>query len=213
MTIVRGPLHRAFGRASVRVSSAGGQRTGADGQQPGPSREPLAPIISDEALPRLVAELLPGFDPAAVSWQRVDPRGFRRELFVSWVTVLVLTLPFVTLLRWRLLPIVVVLLAWSALASWQAVRHIGWAVDGDAVHVKSGWIWRRVSIARFAKIQAVTFAESPFDRRARMASVRVDTAGARGSSSLVLVPYLSRATAESLHVLLSAAAARTAFRW
>jgi membrane protein YdbS with pleckstrin-like domain len=70
-----------------------------------------------------------------------------------------------------------------------------------------------MTIARFSKIQTVSLHESPFDRRAAMASVAVDTAGAGDLSHRVDVPYLARDVAESLSHRLAAEAARTSFRW
>jgi membrane protein YdbS with pleckstrin-like domain len=78
---------------------------------------------------------------------------------------------------------------------------------------RSGWLWRRVTVARVAKIQAVTWCESPFDRRAAMARIRVDTAGAGERSHRVNIPYLPRETARDLHHRLAARAAGAAFRW
>ncbi len=91
--------------------------------------------------------------------------------------------------------------------------HLGWAVGDQAVLFRSGWLWRELTIARFNKIQAVTLSESPFDRRARMASVAVDTAGAAAAAHRVAIPYLARSTADDLHRRLSDEAARTAFKW
>jgi membrane protein YdbS with pleckstrin-like domain len=55
--------------------------------------------------------------------------------------------------------------------------------------------------------------ESPFDRRAAMARVRVDTAGAGDLSHRVAIPYLPKETALALCATLGAAAARTEFQW
>ena len=78
---------------------------------------------------------------------------------------------------------------------------------------RSGWLWRELTVARFNKMQAVSLGESPFDRRARMASIRVDTAGAGNTSHRVNIPYLARRTADALYHQLCGEAARTAFRW
>ena len=69
------------------------------------------------------------------------------------------------------------------------------------------------TFARFSKLQAVSMTQSPFDRRHRMASVRVDTAGAGEASHRVDIPYLDVETATRLFGQLGTAAARTAFRW
>jgi membrane protein YdbS with pleckstrin-like domain len=81
------------------------------------------------------------------------------------------------------------------------------------VMMRSGWIWRQITLARVNKIQAVAMHESPFDRRAAMARVRVDTAGAGQFSHRVDIPYLDHDIARNLAHRLSMNAASTAFRW
>jgi putative membrane protein len=93
------------------------------------------------------------------------------------------------------------------------IAHLGWALGDRAVMFRSGWLVREITIARFAKIQVVTLAESPFDRRYEMASVRIDTAGVANLSHRVDIPYLSRNTAGALYHALTLEAARTTFRW
>ncbi len=70
-----------------------------------------------------------------------------------------------------------------------------------------------VTITPVAKIQTVTATESPFDRRAAMAAVQVDTASGRELSQRLHIPYLARDTARALFARLSAQAAQTAVRW
>ena len=78
---------------------------------------------------------------------------------------------------------------------------------------RSGWLWRNLTVAPVVKIQAVDCRESPFDRRAVMARVQVDTAGASERSHRVTIPYLARETAQALYARLAVQAAQTAFRW
>jgi membrane protein YdbS with pleckstrin-like domain len=63
------------------------------------------------------------------------------------------------------------------------------------------------------KIQVVGRAESPFDRRAAMAGLRVDTAGSASPVHRISIPYLARETAAALHERLALQTAQTAFRW
>ena len=84
---------------------------------------------------------------------------------------------------------------------------------GDAIVFKSGWLWRRVTVARFSKIQAVARLESPFNRRTEMATVKVDTAGAGHAEHAVEIPFLGAETATALAATLDARAEETAFRW
>jgi membrane protein YdbS with pleckstrin-like domain len=114
---------------------------------------------------------------------------------------------------WRGLLLGVVAIPWSVLAAHRYTRHLGWSASGAVVAFKSGWLWRRTTIARVSRIQAVTLRESPFDRRAAMARVRVDTAGANERSHRIDIPYLGRAAAADLQLRLAAQAADTAFHW
>jgi uncharacterized membrane protein YdbT with pleckstrin-like domain len=191
------------------VDTAGGT-TGSDAAAIG--ADALAPIVASSELPQLLRELLPEIELTSVGWNPVDPRGFRRALKGFVVAACLLAAPFVLMLRWWTLVLLGVLLVWAFFSARQYVRHLGWALTDRAVLFRSGWLWRYVSVARFAKIQAVTLNESPFDRRARMRRVTVDTAGA-GDAHRVDIPYLARPTADEIYRRLEAEAARTKFRW
>jgi putative membrane protein len=210
LTIVEGPLHRLFGRASVRVDTAGGSALPEEGSA---RREWLVPLIRKDALPSLLREVLPELDPEAVAWRPAHPRAFVRKLKSSVVAGAVVALAFVVMLRWWDLALLAVLVSWAFVHARLYVAHLGHAVTDGAVLFRSGWLWRHTTIARFSKLQAVTIHESPFDRRAGMAGVHVDTAGAAATSHRVYVPYLSLGDARALYASLSAQAARTTFRW
>lgn len=209
LTIREGPLHRLLRRVSVRVDTAGGGG-GAEGER---AREWLAPLVRKRALGELVREIVPGVDLAAASWRKAPARAFRRRLKPLLIVVTLVALPLAFFYRWWAMPGVAILTAFSVLHARLSVAHLGWALTEGAVLFRSGWLWRHVTVARFAKIQAVTLFASPFDRRAAMATVDVDTAGADPLSHRVRIPYLERADAEALYARLSAEAARSAFRW
>ena len=206
LTVREGPLHRLTGRVSVRADTAGGHGDQASKTQ----REWLAPILPRDHLPAFVAGILPELDFAGVDWRPVAPRAFRRAVKEGLVLVTALTLGSIGLLGWGSLAVPAVLLPLAVVHARLAVRHLGWAVTDRAVLFRSGWLWRRMSVARFARIQAVALHESPFDRRARMARVRVDTAGAGDLSHRVDIPYLPAATAEGLCARLAEQAGRAA---
>jgi membrane protein YdbS with pleckstrin-like domain len=114
---------------------------------------------------------------------------------------------------WPAIVVLAGMLLWAIAGTRQYVAHLGWAEAGEVVMMRSGWIWRQITIARVNKIQAVALHESPFDRRAAMARVRVDTAGAGEFAHRVDIPYLDQRAARQLTDRLSASAASTAFRW
>ena len=210
LTVRQGVLHRLFKRAAVRVGLAGG---GGEEGESKTQREWLAPILPRDEVPRLLSEVLGERDFAGLAWRGVHPRAFRREV-KGWIAVAVLaSLPFAVPLKGWALLVLAVLLAWAFVAARQTIAHMGWALSEGAVFFRSGWLRRQVTAVRFTQIQAVTVRESPFDRRAGMASVRVDTAGAAELSHRVDIPYLPRETAWELCDLLATQADRTAFRW
>lgn len=209
ITINAGPLHRLLKRATVKVATAGGAGT----QQAAHVREWLAPLIHQEALPHLLQQVLPGFDLPAVTWQPVHPRAFARAVKPMLILSAVVTLGAALLIGWAAIGVLVLMLFWSIIATRQYVDHLWWAEGEEVVMMRSGWIWQQITLARVNKIQAVAMHQTPFDRRAAMARVRVDTAGAGEFSHRVDIPYLDHQVASALAARLSASAGNTAFRW
>jgi putative membrane protein len=209
LTIRRGLVHRRFDRASVRVETAGGDAAGHSAR----GRESLAPIIGEKQLPALLGAVAPDLNLDDPVWQGPAAGAFGRELRARLVLAVIggLLSAFVVG-RWAIV-VVALLCAWG----WSSARiytaHLGWALIDGAVLFRTGWIWQHLTIARFNKLQAVSMTQSPFDRRHRMASVRVDTAGAGDASHRVDIPYLAVEQAVELFGRLGTVAARTAFRW
>jgi putative membrane protein len=205
-------LQRLVRRMSVRVETAGGHESPHDGQQKQP-REWLAPIIRTSAVPALVREVLPGFDIDSLEWQPLHPRAFRRAMKPALLLAVVFTVPFVIWLDWSGLYILLFSAPWMVTLAWAHVRYTTWAATEDAVVLRSGWLRRQIAIVPAAKIQVVGRVESPFDRRAAMAGIRVDTAGSGATAHRISIPYLARETAAALYERLASQTAQTAFRW
>jgi uncharacterized protein len=119
----------------------------------------------------------------------------------------------VFLIGWGAIGVLLLMLFWGVISTRQHVAHLGWAEDDEVVMMRSGWIWKQITVARVNKIQAVAMHQTPFDRRAAMARVRVDTAGAGEFSHRVDIPYLDDQIARGLAQRLSVSAANTTFRW
>jgi putative membrane protein len=209
LTVRQGPLHRLLKRCSVQVETAGRGKPGSD--QGSREREWLAPLIHERELTGLAREVLPEIDLGSLDWQPVHARAFRRAVKPALLLALVLTGVLALFARWSALGLLPVLAAWAIISTRKYVDNLAWASTENAVAFRSGWLLRRVTLARVARIQAVTQLETPFDRRARMARVRIDTAGAGDGSHRVDIPYLARDIARDLQRRLAARAATTAF--
>jgi putative membrane protein len=200
------PLHRWLGRASLEVDLAGD--SGGDGQQQNAAAMKtrwLAPICPTAAAPALIATALPVFDPAATpDWQPLAP-GARMRLFnrSALLFVLLVAGPGIWYLREAavlLLPVVVAL-AWMHAHLY--VRHTQWALERDVLMFRGGWMTRRLTIVPRDRVQSLAVTSSPFDRRRRMASLAVDTAGGSARTASVRIRYLpedvARRLAATLH--------------
>lgn len=208
VTVHRGWLQRQLSRASIRVETAGG-RAGAATRD----REWVAPLIADADVGALLAEILPGHDPAVEGWQPVHPRAFRRAIKPALIVALVPAAVLTVALGWRASVLAIPFIAWVAFSTRQQVRSLAWLTSDAFVAFRSGWLSQAETRVRVNRIQGVTLRESPFDRRAHMAGVRVDTAGAGERSHRVDIPYLDARTAREVQQRLAHAAARTVFQW
>jgi putative membrane protein len=208
LVVREGPLHRLFRRVAVKVNTAGGP-VGDQGRSA--EREYVAPILRFDALDDFVHQLV-GVNVPTTSWRSPHPGAFRREV-KSWLFAALLgSGVLLSFGRWYALPTVAIALFWAIAGARQVVNHLGWALTDDAVLFKRGWLWRRIIVVRFAKIQTVTRHASPFDRRTGMARVHVDTAGA-SAGSVVNIPYMPAAEADALYEQLSREASRRQFTW
>jgi len=204
-----GLLHRGFGRASVRVDTAGGD--GAQVQRRG--RESLAPILRAGQVPALLRAVLPELSLDDIDWRPAAPGATGRELRRRLALSGALALGLVYFLGWYALAAFAALAVLSWFTAARYVGSLGWATVEGAVLHRSGYVRRHMTLARFSRIQAVSMVASPFDRRRQMAQVHVDTAGATGSPHRLHIPYVERETADTLYTQLAAVASRTTFHW
>ncbi len=212
-------LHRWFDRSTVELETAGASQEGSDLQSGlaagGVKMEKqwLAPLVETSRANALLRKVLPEIDLDAVAWQPLAPRARWRIIKrFSLVTALVTVLPF-PLIGFHVLWIPAVILPLGIAYATGFVRYAGYALTDQAVVFRSGWLSRKVSVVRFDKMQTVSLNESPFDRRHRMASVAVDTAGAAQVGHRIDIPLLDKDVAEAIARRLYAEASQTEYSW
>jgi putative membrane protein len=203
------PLERLFERVEVQADTAGGKPTDSDSHK----HPKLAPLLRRSMRDRFVREVQPGIDLGDVAWTPVHDSARRRIFRLwMWVGLLVTVLAVAGLGLWGAL----VLPSWLILgwinARFQA-RAWRWAVQPDTVLCRSGWVWRKLTLARIAKIQSLSIAESPFDRRWGTATLRIDTAGGRTGGPRLRLRFLEATVARELRDSLAVEAAATTLRW
>lgn len=212
VTIHEGPLQRWANRVAVGVQTAGGGQAGKPGNE-GQDRHQLAPILRRTQLREFLREIIPELETPEVRWEPVSPRAFGRVARGGCLLATLASVPlYVTLGAWGG-ALHAAFLAWAVLFARRYVDHLGWALKDDMVWFRSGWLWRRTTIARYTRMQVVATQTTPIDRWRGMARLRVDTAGAGAASHKVDIPYLPLEAARDLRSRLAAEAARTEFHW
>ena len=207
-TLREGLLHRLLHRRSLHVDTAAG--AGESGEPRG-LRE-VAPIATVEACDALVREVLPGVAWPPVGWRRLHPRAWQRLALPGAMFAILAT----AAACWRFGAIGLVVLAWLPWAAFAARRHAaraGYAIDARLLAVREGWWSRHWRFAEIDKIQALRLEQSPLDRLTGMATLWLDTAGARPTGPALRLRHLPEAEARALHRRLAAELARMPLRW
>jgi putative membrane protein len=203
-------LRRLFGWATLRADTSGRGREDSDDNK---GRDVLLPIVRA----REVDELLPGFFPDFVAdnseWRRASDRTVRRETAEAAVICLIAAIAlFIWLGNWiALLPLLIVPMFYLAQAV--SYRHLGYALGGNYLRTRRGWLGRSTHIVPINKIQAVEVHQTPFDRWWGMATLTVDTAGQAFTGGGPEISNLPIAEARELARLLAKRAAVTEYKW
>ena len=208
ITLREGPLHLLFGRVSIAIQSVGGVSTDDHLDR----KVWIAPAIETKAAWTFLASIIPMLDVAEDDWQRAAPGAFARLLRVRLGAVILIAMALAIPSPLGAAVALLLLGAAGFVDARQRARRLGWALQGELVLARRGWLWRETTITSMPRIQAVERTETPFDRRTAMGSVYVDTAGPLGSTGL-RIPFLARETADHLHHLLASRAGRVAMDW
>jgi putative membrane protein len=211
------PLHRLFGRQSVSIQTVGGgmgTEVNLDGSGAAKhERQWLAPMVAPARVPDLVGEVHDGVDLRGVTWQPIAHRAWRRLFRIGLVVAAVVTVPLALVIGPWALGVVGVLALAAYLNARLTVKWTSFALTPWGLVFRTGWLNRVMKVVRFDKIQTVSSRETPFDRRHRMAAVRIDTAGGGMAGHTIDIPYLDTAVATALVGRLYAESSRRAFGW
>ncbi len=218
VSVQASPVLRMLGKRLIKVRTAGARSAGSGAAL---TRQWLLPVVAAERVPELVRSIVPDCDwvgEEELDWQPLADGAGKRALRKSFVGGLVLTaVPGLNAafgVSWGLtaLPwVAAVLLVLVPIHALLAARAFAWAHTDWGLVTREGVLGRRFAFVPASRVQTVTMAASPFDRRWRMARVEVDTAGSN-IGHRAHIPYLERGLAQDLTaslVLRAEASART----
>lgn len=205
-TLRQGVVLRLFGRSSLRVETAA-LRVGNEQQ----TVSDLVPIAAPETLDALLRGWLPQW-PGQFEFRPLHPRAWRRLCMVPCLLTLIACAVLLYLAGLAALLVLALIPCWIGLARRQA-RAAGYALAGDFLVWRSGWLDRRLSFTRIGKLQGLRLVQSPFDRRHGMASLHADTAGAHPLGHRLHLIHLPESEARALYRRLATHLARTPWQW
>lgn len=186
--IESGPVARWFGwyRLSFQTLGADQKEGGVQVAAPFARMEEIAPILAEAGFPE---------PPPRREFQGIPRRALFRQAF-SWLALMTIAGVAAFAVGPRAGIAAGVLLAGAILALLRWRKH-GHKLGESALFVSSGLIGRKLWILPYDKAQTIRVARGPLQRRLRLASLLVDTAGASATRSPEMVD-LDGAEADSM---------------
>lgn len=174
LQVQEGMLRRWCGLATLRVDISGSKR---EGQDDNSGRDVLLPIVRRGELAQLLPQILPDPDTESAEWRRVSRLAVRRATLKGALVCLIAGL---VISAWSRTWVGLWLLALVPLIYWLSVisyRHLGYTAGEHYFRTRRGWLGRSTHIVPVSKAQVIEIRQTPFDRRLRLATLSVDTAG------------------------------------
>ncbi len=186
---------RWMGLASIRIETAGGG--GMSGQDKSNSRRWFVPVLPEQGIATLIQQLRTGIEwqEKSLDWKPLSQNTGRRLRRRAIVRATVLAVIGVLISQpWGWLAGVVALpflVLWEAKKS-SALRYVR---TEQYVVYRSGLLTPKTSITFWDKVQTVSISQTPFDKRWKMGTLRIDTAAAGPAEHYIRVHYLDAAFA------------------
>ncbi|MBA4147522.1 MAG: PH domain-containing protein [Verrucomicrobia bacterium] len=208
LQIQEGILRRLFGLAAVRADTAGSPA--GDGQQSG--HDSLLPIIPKDELGTLMPVFFPNFDNEQPDWRRVSRVAIRRGTLKG--SLLLLTLSAILSFFYGQASLwALIFLPAVYLINVLNYRHLGYSLGAEYFQTRRGWLKRSTHVVPIRNIQSVVLHQNPFDRRHRVATLIVDTAGQTYTGGGPRISNVAMKDAVHLARLLSQQASQRRLQW
>lgn len=199
--IVEGVLRQPFGLAAIRVDSAG------FAEERGVSTI-LFPLLPRREAEELLRTAVPQFAAPTRGLEPLPARARRRYAVRAALPALLLAAPFAVLFfPWSLFVLLLTLPAalYGLIKYWAA----GYDFDGDRLVLRFRRLARTTVIVTRARLQSRVLSTSPFQRRKKLATLRVEVVSGSGGAAFRLADMDAGAVEAAIEAL-SARAGATA---
>ena len=192
ISIQRNLILSWMGFASIRIETAGGATNAQQDATEAVSKRWFIPVIPAAQVPEMLSVLRPGlvWDESELVFQPMaDKTGWRLCRLAVVYSILIAGGGFWFWQPWGWIAGVVALgplLVWA----FKKARAMRYARTESIVVYRSGVFVKKTSLTFFDKIQTLSVEQTPFDRRWKMARLRVDTAAAGQAEHLISCRYL-----------------------
>ncbi len=207
LKIKHSPLHRLFKKVSVKMETAGGVT-----EQSGITMFWIAPLISKAKAQNLITAIQPEVKWQSIEWINLEPRAWKRVFKRIGFFILLPMAPLLYFYHgWGLLMLALLPLAFMYAKAY--VNKAGYAANDEIIAYRHGVMFHTISIVKVAKIQNISYTQTPFDRRNDMARITVDTAGSNPVSQDINIHYLDVDKVKRLMTKLSTQVSQSKFVW
>ena len=204
-------LRRIFGLATLRADTAGSQPANPQEKQDG--RDVLLPVLRREELETVLPVVFPGVENDPPEWRQVSRRAIRRGTLKGALICGLFTIAAVLFERsvFGLWPLAFIPLVYAL--NVVSYRHLGYALGERFFRTRRGWLSRATHLVPIGNAQTIVLKQTPFDRRHRVMTLAVDTAGQAHTGGGPHIRNVPLVDAEVVARVLAQRAAQTRYRW
>lgn len=201
------PLHRWFKKVSIKMETAGGVT-----EQSGITMNWIAPLVSRPKGQQIISHIQPEVDWPKIKWQNLESRAWKRVFKKAMLLILIPMLPLLYIYHWvGLLPLLLTPVAFAYAKAY--VAKAGFAVNKQLLAYRHGVFFHTISVVKIAKIQNISYMQTPFDKRNAMARISVDTAGSNPVTQDINIHYLDVDKVLQLNDFLVKKVSQSQFVW
>jgi len=169
-------LRRLFGLATLRADTAGAAFPGQNKDEQS-GRDVLLPILPRQDVDHVLPVFFPDLDEGTVAWKHVSRRAIVRGTKKGTAVCLLLAALSCSIQRsWHGLWPLLFIPAIYAL-NVMSYRHLGYWLGDRFFRMRSGWLSRATHIVPIRNVQSIVVRQTPFDRRHKVSTLIVDSAG------------------------------------
>ena len=206
--IDEGFLRRCFGLAAIRADTAGDRKEIDENNK----RDLLVPVATCGQAQEIVLNLQPDLSPSPWDWRHVSRQSIMRRSRIGWAIVFIGVVQTALWASWLALvwlPAPFIVYYWNL----QWYRNTKYCLTSQYVLWRTGWLNRSTLFLPIKNIQNVTLMQNPFDRRLKLASLVIDTAGQSNTGGGPVIRHLPINDAIDLKKIIIDRVVRTRFGW